>query len=198
MLERFTLGPLRVTFRQWTCYIAVKSIITHAEVWSQGLLVASALRARDCRGAEMHLAKRGDSPRFSFKKGGPWGAERLGISWWVRCVVWWVKLGRMERSGITLVNELEAIHVLSHVPTRGTLVVSRRILGRDWQMNIGILDIYVVFRDDMGKNLAPENPLMFRVSCVGGERRISLHQPEGLFLTFQVFLSLSASLFART
>jgi len=65
-------------------------------------------------------------------------------------------------------------------------------------MNIGILDIYVVFRDDMGKNLAPENPLMFRVSCVGGERRISLHQPEGLFLTFQVFLSLSASLFART
>lgn len=50
MLERFTLGPLRVTFRQWTCYIAVKSIITHAEVWSQGLLVASALRARDCRG----------------------------------------------------------------------------------------------------------------------------------------------------
>ena len=64
MLERFTLGPLRVTFRQWTCYIAVKSIITHAEVWSQGLLVASALRARDCRGAEMHLAKRGDSPSF--------------------------------------------------------------------------------------------------------------------------------------
>ena len=65
-------------------------------------------------------------------------------------------------------------------------------------MNIGILDIYVVFQDDMGKNLAPENPLMFRVSGVGGEGRISLNQPEGLFLTFQVFLSLSASLFART
>ena len=60
-----------------------------------------------------------------------------------------------------------------------------------------LLEIYVVFRDDMGKDLALENPLMFRVSCVGDESRISLNQPEGLFLTFQVFLSVSASLFAR-
>lgn len=66
MLEKFTLGPLRVTFRQWTFYIAVKSIITHAEVWSQGLLVASALRARDCRGAAWRNV--GISPRFPLKR----------------------------------------------------------------------------------------------------------------------------------
>lgn len=191
MLERFTLGPLRVTFRQWTCYIAVKSIITHAEVWSQGLLVASALRARDCRGAEMHLAKRGDSPRFSFKTGRSVGSGAVG-GFLGRSLRWWVKFGRMERSGITLVNELEAIHVLSHVPTRGTLVVSRRILGRRWQ-NISVIGNLRGVSGSHGKK-----SLMFGVSCVGGERRISLNQPEGLFLTFQVFLSLSASLCART
>lgn len=98
----------------------------------------------------------------------------------VSCVVW-VKLGRMERSGITLVNELEAINVLSHVPTRGTLMVSRRILGRDWQ-NISVIGHLRGVSGWHGKK-----PLMFRVSCVGGERRISLNQPEGLFLTFQVF-----------
>ena len=77
--------------------------------------------------------------------------------------------GRMERFGITLVNELEAIHVLSHVPRRGTLMVSRRILGCKNTLFQKILDgnleIYVLFGDDM------ENPLMFRVSC-SGERRI--------------------------
>ena len=104
--------------------------------------------------------------------------------------------GRMERFGITLVNELEAIHVLSRVPRRGTLMVSRMILGCKNTLFQKILDgnleIYVLFGDDMEKIMHQRI-----LSCLGFHVVVNARfssSTRGSFLNFQVFLSLNASL----